>query len=130
MNTQSTLLAEFRRGADFADIYSIAFSPMSTRLCVVSDKSTLHVFNIPETICTSARSSVMSFLPKYFSSDWSFAHYHIPEESRFTTMFFGNDQIFIVTNNNSFYHVKIDTIKGGPCSVEQYIVFGPNNPES
>ncbi|KAJ1912403.1 Phosphatidylinositol 3,5-bisphosphate-binding protein [Mycoemilia scoparia] len=41
-----TLLHEFRRGVDRADIYNIAFSPDSTRLCVASDKGTIHIFNL------------------------------------------------------------------------------------
>ena len=40
-------LAELRRGVDPAAIFSIAISPSSTYLAVTSDKSTLHIFDIP-----------------------------------------------------------------------------------
>ncbi|KAJ1928319.1 Phosphatidylinositol 3,5-bisphosphate-binding protein [Tieghemiomyces parasiticus] len=40
------LLNELRRGVDRAEIYSIAFSHDSTRLCVSSDKGTIHIFNL------------------------------------------------------------------------------------
>ncbi|KAJ2548366.1 Phosphatidylinositol 3,5-bisphosphate-binding protein [Coemansia sp. RSA 1933] len=40
------LLHELRRGVDRADIYSIAFSPDGTKLCVSSDKGTVHIFNL------------------------------------------------------------------------------------
>ncbi|RMZ83626.1 hypothetical protein DV738_g1132, partial [Chaetothyriales sp. CBS 135597] len=40
-------IAELRRGVDPAFIFSIAISPDSTMLAVTSDKSTLHVFDLP-----------------------------------------------------------------------------------
>ncbi|CAG8766103.1 17910_t:CDS:2, partial [Cetraspora pellucida] len=40
------LLNELRRGVDRAEIYSIAFNHDSTRLCVSSDKGTVHIFNL------------------------------------------------------------------------------------
>ncbi|KAH6573105.1 hypothetical protein BASA62_003109 [Batrachochytrium salamandrivorans] len=42
----SALLNELRRGADYAEIYSIVFNTLSTRICVASDKGTLHIFNL------------------------------------------------------------------------------------
>ncbi|EHY56900.1 SVP1-like protein 2 [Exophiala dermatitidis] len=42
-----TKVAELRRGVDPAYIFSIAISPDSTMLAVTSDKSTLHVFDLP-----------------------------------------------------------------------------------
>lgn len=39
-------LCEFRRGADNAEIYSIAFHPDSTFLAVSSDKGTIHIYKI------------------------------------------------------------------------------------
>ncbi|KAM3087932.1 Phosphatidylinositol 3,5-bisphosphate-binding protein [Clarireedia jacksonii] len=40
-------IAELRRGVDPADIFSISFSPSGQLLAVTSDKSTLHIFDIP-----------------------------------------------------------------------------------
>ncbi len=40
-------IAELRRGVDHATILSLAISPSSTLLAVTSDKSTLHVFDLP-----------------------------------------------------------------------------------
>jgi WD40 repeat protein len=37
---------EFRRGADRADIWSISFNADSSRICIGSDKGTIHVFNL------------------------------------------------------------------------------------
>ena len=46
--TNCTKVAELRRGVDPAFIFSIAISPDSTMLAVTSDKSTLHVFDLPQ----------------------------------------------------------------------------------
>jgi len=40
-------VAELRRGVDPAFVFSIAISPSSTMLAVTSDKSTLHIFDLP-----------------------------------------------------------------------------------
>lgn len=40
-------IAELRRGVDQASIFSIAISPSSQILAVTSDKSTLHIFDMP-----------------------------------------------------------------------------------
>ena len=40
-------IAELRRGVDHATIYSLAIAPSGLSLAVTSDKSTLHVFDIP-----------------------------------------------------------------------------------
>ena len=42
-----TRLGELRRGVDPAIIYSIAISPNSAVLAVTSDKSTMHIFDLP-----------------------------------------------------------------------------------
>ncbi|KAJ5672595.1 SVP1-like protein 2 [Penicillium longicatenatum] len=42
-----TKLAELRRGVDHAVIFSLSFSPSNVLLAVTSDKSTLHVFDVP-----------------------------------------------------------------------------------
>lgn len=98
-NTGATL-QELRRGADRAEIYSIAFHPTSAWLAVSSDKGTIHIFALQKTkdsnestssSSTSSSSSSSSssnstavsrsnptssfsflknYLPKYFSSEW------------------------------------------------------------
>ncbi|MCJ1290443.1 Phosphatidylinositol 3,5-bisphosphate-binding protein [Xylographa carneopallida] len=40
-------IAELRRGVDQATIYSVGISPDNTLLAVTSDKSTLHIFDLP-----------------------------------------------------------------------------------
>ena len=40
-------LVELRRGIDPATIFSLAFNPSGTMLACTSDKSTLHIFDVP-----------------------------------------------------------------------------------
>lgn len=61
---------EFRRGLDKAEIYSLALNDKS--IAVLSDKSTLHVFDITG---GANRTHVLKRMPvgkKYFGSEWSF----------------------------------------------------------
>ncbi|KAJ2895728.1 hypothetical protein MKZ38_006200 [Zalerion maritima] len=44
--SSSGQVASFRRGADFATMFSLAFSPSGSTLACTSDKSTLHLFDI------------------------------------------------------------------------------------
>jgi WD repeat-containing protein 45 len=49
-------IAELRRGIDPATIFSLGFSPCSTMLACTSDKSTLHIFDVPHPRKPSQRS--------------------------------------------------------------------------
>ena len=84
------LIKEFRRGADKAEIYGVAFRPDEKELCVWSDKGTVHVFSLQGSGGPSNRQSSMSglkpFLPKYFSSEWSYAQYRIPAQTAHITL--------------------------------------------
>jgi len=50
-------IGELRRGVDHAVIYSIAISPNSELLAVTSDKSTLHIFDLPRSSTKSEYSA-------------------------------------------------------------------------
>ena len=94
-----TRIAELRRGVDQAVIFSIKFSPDNIRLAVTSDKSTLHIFDLPtsgagasQLPLTSSTGSTGSnggapnqkwgligkipLLPRFFSDVYSFASAH------------------------------------------------------
>jgi hypothetical protein len=95
-------IAELRRGVDHAMIFSLAISPSNTLLAVTSDKSTLHVFDLPHPRAFSRRSQSPSsppedgvnqkwgilgripLLPRVFSDIYSFAsaHFEIGDEGR------------------------------------------------
>lgn len=109
-STHSTaLLHEFRRGLDRAIIYSMAFSPSSTRLGVLSDKNTLHVFDTA-TISSSNRRHVLGkvpFMPRYFSSEWSFASCRVD----------GNKGVLGWSSDDSIIVVWITN-----CKWEKYVI--------
>ncbi|ORZ25542.1 WD40-repeat-containing domain protein [Absidia repens] len=154
-----TLLNELRRGMDRADIFSIAFNPDATRLCVSSDKGTIHIFNLdPSTMVANHqqkprgptygeivvhhpsplrthyglthngnRGSSLSFmkevLPKYFSSEWSFAHAKIMTEAQCLVAFEKKDTILALCADGSCYKFYFDPKKGGECTRESYERF-------
>ncbi|CAI6308592.1 unnamed protein product [Periconia digitata] len=77
-----TKRAEFRRGVDDAVIFSLAFSPDGSTLAVTSDKSTLHLFDIPTSSQSKPDPSKHKWgslslagplLPRQFSDTYSFA---------------------------------------------------------
>lgn len=55
-----TKLLELRRGVDPAIILSLAFSPSGTTLAVTSDKSTLHIFDLPSSTTSTHPTSSSS----------------------------------------------------------------------
>ncbi|KAF2797499.1 WD40 repeat-like protein [Melanomma pulvis-pyrius CBS 109.77] len=79
-----TKVAEFRRGVDPAVVFSLAFSPSGSMLAVTSDKSTLHIFELPSPV-TALKSdpdpkthkwgilSKVPLLPRQFSDIYSSA---------------------------------------------------------
>lgn len=95
-------IAELRRGVDPAFIFNISISPSSSLLAVTSDKSTLHIFDLPVTSLQSPASysarqrsqsptvppsedtnlnkwgflSKLPLLPRVFSDIYSFASAH------------------------------------------------------
>lgn len=161
-DTQSgQLLQELRRGADRAEIYSIAFSPQSQFIACSSDKCTVHIFTLdPEATHSGASSRggppaihdltsqintstggghkddleddgsgnskssfsfMRGFLPKYFSSEWSFAQFRVPETR--TICAFGNDKntIVVVGADGSFYKATFDV--NGECEKKSFSKF-------
>ncbi|PIN18082.1 putative WD40 repeat protein [Handroanthus impetiginosus] len=138
-----SLLQEVRRGADRAEIYSLAFSPTAHWLAVSSDKGTVHVFNLkvnsgnaasersssPDrnpSVATS--SSSLSFikgvLPKYFSSEWSVAQFRLPEGSQYIVAFgHQKNTVVILGLDGSFYRCKFDPAAGGEMTQLEYHNF-------
>ncbi|KAL2852196.1 WD40-repeat-containing domain protein [Aspergillus pseudodeflectus] len=94
-------MAELRRGVDHAAIFSLAISPSNNLLAVTSDKSTLHVFDLPHPSknpyhnqATSSSEERLNrkwgilgkipLLPRMFSDVYSFAniHFEMGEETQ------------------------------------------------
>ncbi|KAG9317583.1 arginine-tRNA-protein transferase [Chiua virens] len=84
--TSGKLIREFRRGADTAEIYGVAFRPDEKEVGVWSDKGTVHVFSLVPSASSNRQSSLSPLtpflpLPKYFDSEWSYAQYRIPAQA-------------------------------------------------
>ncbi|KAI9248081.1 WD40-repeat-containing domain protein [Sporodiniella umbellata] len=147
-----TLLHELRRGMDRAEIYTITFNPDATRLCTASDKGTLHLFNLDPSVLVEPkargpvygqipvvepkttgltlsgnRASSLSFmkhvLPKYFSSEWSFAHAKILTESKCVVSFGSKHSLMAICADGSCYRFGFDPTKGGECTRESFERF-------
>jgi len=60
-------------------------------------------------------------LPKYFSSEWSFAQFRVPEETR-AIVAFGTQKntIVIVCANGSYYRCSFDGNNGGEMAQLEY----------
>lgn len=70
-----TVIHEFRRGLDKADIYSLAFSP-SDQLACLSDKKTLHIYDMHAGINRRHALQGLPLGPKYLKSEWSYVSAH------------------------------------------------------
>ncbi|KAI3917379.1 hypothetical protein MKW98_027298 [Papaver atlanticum] len=127
--SNGTLLQEVRRGADRAEIYSLAFSPNTQWLAVSSNKGTVHVFklkvnkgssscNPPVPATSSPFSFIRGVLPNYFNSEWSVAQFRFREGLKHIVAF--GDQknsqsntIVILGMDGSFYRCRFDPVAGG-----------------
>uniref|UniRef100_A0A0D9V9X7 Uncharacterized protein n=1 Tax=Leersia perrieri TaxID=77586 RepID=A0A0D9V9X7_9ORYZ len=129
---EGNLLQEVRRGADRAEIYSLAFSNNLQYLAVSSDKGTIHVFNLkinvglttndkplpapdPEVPHISpSLSFIKGVLPKYFHSEWSVAQFRLHEGEQYIVAF-GHEKntVAVVGMDGSFYRCQFDPVNGG-----------------
>ena len=148
------LLQELRRGADKADIHCIAFDKTSHWLACTSDKGTVHIFSLasackvvykssdgpespeakhppgakPEAGAAKNPTSVFKFMKgifSYFSSEWSFAQFRIPD-AHSVVAFGPEDQnviigtsypnCVVVSYDGKYYVAKFDPKAGGECS--------------
>ncbi|KAL4572107.1 hypothetical protein LXL04_018876 [Taraxacum kok-saghyz] len=124
-----TLLHEVRRGADRAEIHSLAFSPTAEWLAVSSDKGTIHVFSItpldnPDLTTSSPRALIKGVMPKYFNSVWSLAQFRLVEGSQYTVAFgHQKNTIVILGLDGSFYRCQFDPKAGGEMTQLEYHNF-------
>ena len=140
------LKQEFRRGSDYADIFSIAFNHESTKLVVGSDKGTVHIFTICDPaaqLCAETASSVgvstaksnlsnkqfnlplmKDVLPKYFASEWSSACIRLQIDAIFLCFFGPDGQSVIIVSADGFYHkYLLDKHERGKFTRKEYCKY-------
>lgn len=142
-NTQTKQkLHEFRRGADKADIYSIAFHPDLTWICVCSDKGTAHIYSLTGAVSQDSsnnneikpvnRQSNFSFmkdiLPSYFSSEWSFAQFRL--QCKAICCFGQGNSVIAICADGTYFKYSFDPAKGGECNFEGTASFLKNTEDS
>ncbi|KAK3441609.1 hypothetical protein EUGRSUZ_B01927 [Eucalyptus grandis] len=139
-----SLLQEVRRGADRAEIYSLAFSSTAQWLAVSSDKGTVHVFSLKADfgtlnndrlhntseshVSSSSMISSLSFmkgiLPRYFSSEWSVAQFRLHEGLQYVVAFgHRKNTVLILGMDGSFYRRQFDPMTGGEMTQLEYYNF-------
>lgn len=108
-----TKVAELRRGAHQATIYCINFNHASTCLCVASDHGTVHIFALDDPKLNRQSSLAhASFLPKYFSSNWSFCKFTVPNGPPCVCAFGAENNSVIVICADGCYYKFAFTAKG------------------
>lgn len=139
---EGSMVQEVRRGADRAEIYSLAFNSNAQWLAVSSDKGTVHVFGLktdsqpitvershdPTNVTTSSAASNFSFikgvLPRYFSSEWSVAQFRLQEGLQHIVAFgHQKNTIVILGMDGSFYRCEFNATKGGEMSLLEHHNF-------
>uniref|UniRef100_T1JCL6 WD repeat domain phosphoinositide-interacting protein 3 n=1 Tax=Strigamia maritima TaxID=126957 RepID=T1JCL6_STRMM len=121
--SSGVLLSELRRGAHQANIYCINFNHDSSLLCVSSDHGTVHIFDT-EDLKRNKQSSFASatFLPKYFSSNWSFSRFQVPGDPHCICAFGTETNSVIAICADGSYYKFIFNSKGD-CSRDVYNQF-------
>ena len=126
-------IQEVRRGKDKADIKYICFEPNLKYLAASSNKGTIHIWSLSETLkslnkttdnnCNliENKTSVLKWLPnflggEFFNSEWSFAQVRITD-NRSICCFGEDNTIIIVSTEGKYYKAKIDAEKGGDCKI-------------
>ncbi|GAB2223976.1 hypothetical protein Droror1_Dr00004721 [Drosera rotundifolia] len=68
-------------------------------------------------------SFMKGMLPKYFQSEWSFARFHLPDNTRFIVAFGSHNTVNIVGLDGSFYRCSFDPLNGGEMCQVEYVRF-------
>lgn len=130
-------LQELRRGAETAEIYSLAFNATSKFLACSSDRRTIHVFIVNEShnenhnenepknsgSVIGRLTSLFGINGTYFNSEWSFAQFRIDDLKSICAL--GPDNTIIaISSEGKYYLGKFDIKTGGACEkVQQTNIF-------
>lgn len=106
------------------DAYSTA-SDQSPRMAHQNSSNSLDGLISPSTVAnpSSSFSFMKGVLPKYFSSEWSFAQIHLPEVTRYIAAFGAQNTVVVIGMDGSFYRYSFDPVKGGAMEQQEYVRF-------
>ncbi|XP_072015814.1 WD repeat domain phosphoinositide-interacting protein 3-like [Amphiura filiformis] len=121
--TNGQQLQELRRGSGSAQIYCINFNQDSSLLCVSSDHGTVHVFAAEDPKRNKQSTLAQaSFLPKYFSSKWSFSKFQVPGNAQCICAFGADaNSVVAICADGSYYKFVFN--QKGECSRDNYMQF-------
>ncbi|KAB2596422.1 autophagy-related protein 18c-like [Pyrus ussuriensis x Pyrus communis] len=109
----------------FGEVLSAHNSAQGAAMFQQNSSNSLDPLISPSTGANS--SSSLSFmggvLPKYFSSERSFARFHLPEDTQFITAFGSQNTVIIVGMDGSFYKCSFDAVNGGEMVQQEYVRF-------
>eukprot|EP01006_Ploeotia_vitrea_P044428 TRINITY_DN66830_c13_g9_i2.p1 TRINITY_DN66830_c13_g9~~TRINITY_DN66830_c13_g9_i2.p1 ORF type:complete len:398 (-),score=196.98 TRINITY_DN66830_c13_g9_i2:67-1260(-) len=71
----------------------------------------------------SSFSFMSSVLPKYFSSEWSFAKFPVPESRTIVAFGAEKNSIIVVSAGGTFYKATFDPTKSGECIQKSFAKF-------
>jgi len=117
------MINELRRGTNAANIYCINFNTDSTLLCVSSDHGTIHIFAVDDQkLNKQSTLASATFLPKYFSSKWSFCKLQVSGGSQCVCAFgTNNNSVIAVCADGGYY--KFTFNDKGECTRDVYAQF-------
>mmetsp|Transcript_100170 Transcript_100170/g.283638 ORF Transcript_100170/g.283638 Transcript_100170/m.283638 type:complete len:519 (-) Transcript_100170:181-1737(-) len=149
-DSEGTRLQELRRGADRAEIHSLAFGPAGDRpaqwLAVSSDKGTIHIFAVyrpginsdlpfqgnhsvvstelsPGSNSKSSLNRLSGVLPAYFSSEWSLAQFRVDDVRCIAGFGSEENTVVVVCARGSYHKVRFDPHRGGGMIREEFKQF-------
>ncbi|CAN6565238.1 unnamed protein product [Malus baccata var. baccata] len=109
----------------FGEVLSAHNSAQGAAMFQQNSSNSLDPLISPSTGANS--SSSLSFmggvLPKYFSSERSFARFHLPEDTQFIAAFGSQNTVIIVGMDGSFYKCSFDPVNGGEMVQQEYVRF-------
>jgi len=107
-----------------ADVAGMSTSPTGTGTALPSAGSSGTSLISAGANAGSSLSFMRGVLPKYFSSEWSFAQFHVPEETK-AIVAFGpqKNTVIIVCANGSYYRCSYDPVHGGEMVQQEYERF-------
>ena len=109
------LVKELRRGSEHILIDWMNFSLNDEMILCRSKKGTIHLFNIgfKNEFLPNKNNKKLSFvkflknyLPKYFNSEWCFAHFHFPNKRTISVFSKDLKHIIVISFQGMFYKIN------------------------